>query len=94
MTAKRVSRRQHPTNPIATAPTQELTDEAVVKVLESAGPAPAGAMNVDPDLRRQMVAAAAYFIAERRGFAPGHELEDWVAAEAAVDSRLHPMRAA
>lgn len=94
MTAKRVSRRQHPTNPSATVQTQELTEDAVVKVLESAGPVPADATSVDPNLRRQMVAAAAYYIAERRGFAPGHELEDWVAAEAAVDSRLHPMRAA
>jgi hypothetical protein len=94
MTAKRISRRQHPTNPNATVPPQDLTDEAVAKVLESAGTVSTGATNVDPNLRRQMVAAAAYFIAERRGFAPGHELEDWVAAEAAVDSRLHPMRAA
>ena len=28
------------------------------------------------------IAMAAYFIAEKRGFEPGHELEDWVAAEA------------
>jgi hypothetical protein len=26
----------------------------------------------------------AYFIAEKRGFEPGHELDDWLAAEAAV----------
>jgi hypothetical protein len=31
-----------------------------------------------------MVAKAAYFRAERRGFAAGHELEDWLAAEAEV----------
>jgi hypothetical protein len=31
--------------------------------------------------RRAMIADAAYFRAERRGFAPGHELEDWLAAE-------------
>jgi hypothetical protein len=30
------------------------------------------------------VAVAAYFIAEQRGFEPGHELDDWLAAEAAV----------
>ena len=35
-----------------------------------------------------MVAQAAYFRAERRNFAPGHELEDWVAAEAEVDRKL------
>jgi hypothetical protein len=49
---------------------------------------------VDPAVRRQLVAAEAYFLAERRGFEAGGELEDWVAAEALVDSRLRPMRAA
>lgn len=28
-----------------------------------------------------MIADAAYFRAEKRGFQPGHELEDWLAAE-------------
>ena len=31
------------------------------------------------------VALAAYFIAEKRGFEPGHELDDWLAAEAEID---------
>ena len=34
--------------------------------------------------RRSMIANAAYFRAERRGFEPGHELEDWLAAEIEV----------
>jgi Protein of unknown function (DUF2934) len=34
------------------------------------------------------IARAAYLIAERRGFTPGHELEDWLAAENEVDQRL------
>ncbi len=34
------------------------------------------------------VAEAAYFRAERRGFAPGHELEDWLAAEREIEGRL------
>ena len=34
------------------------------------------------------IAEAAYFRAERRGFAPGHELEDWLAAEAEIEGRL------
>jgi hypothetical protein len=38
--------------------------------------------------RSASIAKAAYFIAERRGFAPGHELEDWLAAENEVDQRL------
>jgi hypothetical protein len=27
------------------------------------------------------IAEAAYYLAEQRGFVPGHELEDWLAAE-------------
>ena len=49
---------------------------------------PARSPAIDPDVRRRLIAAEAYFLAERRGFAPGNELADWVAAEAAVDSRF------
>jgi hypothetical protein len=35
-------------------------------------------------LRRAMTAEAAYYLAERRSFQPGHELEDWVAAEGEI----------
>ena len=38
--------------------------------------------------RRAMIAENAYLRAERRGFAPGHETEDWLAAEAEVDTLL------
>jgi hypothetical protein len=31
-----------------------------------------------------LIAERAYFKAERRGFVPGHELEDWLAAEREV----------
>jgi hypothetical protein len=31
-----------------------------------------------------LVAQAAYFRAEKRGFAPGAELQDWIEAEAEV----------
>jgi len=37
--------------------------------------------------REAAIAEAAYFRSERRGFAPGHELEDWLAAEAEVNQR-------
>jgi hypothetical protein len=35
-----------------------------------------------------MVAEAAYYRAEQRGFAPGRELEDWLAAEIELDALL------
>ncbi len=43
---------------------------------------------VPRDVRREMIAQAAYFRAERRGFEPGHELDDWLAAEMEVDTGL------
>ncbi len=50
----------------------------------------AGAPNiaVSEDVRRQMIAEAAYLRAEQRGFAPGHEREDWLLAEDEVDALL------
>jgi len=36
--------------------------------------------------RQERVATAAYYLAEKRGFAPGHEQEDWLLAEAQVDA--------
>ena len=44
------------------------------------------APHLDP--RQTAIAEAAYFRAERRGFAPGHELEDWLAAEREIEGRL------
>jgi hypothetical protein len=38
----------------------------------------------DPDLInkfREMVAVNAYYRAEKRGFEPGHEMDDWYEAE-------------
>jgi hypothetical protein len=37
--------------------------------------------------REALVAEIAYFRAQRRGFKPGHEVEDWLAAETEVDKR-------
>lgn len=38
-----------------------------------------------PDFQ-QMIAEAAYYRAQARGFAPGRELDDWLEAEAEVDT--------
>lgn len=40
------------------------------------------------DARNAMVREAAYLRAQARGFDPGHELADWLAAEHEVDARL------
>jgi Protein of unknown function (DUF2934) len=48
----------------------------------------AGRAAVSPENRRAMIAQAAYLRAERRGFEPGQETEDWLAAEVEVDALL------
>ena len=43
---------------------------------------------ITDDQRQQMIAVAAYFRAERRGFCPGCEIDDWLEAEAEIDGCL------
>ncbi|HYE37672.1 DUF2934 domain-containing protein [Methylocaldum sp.] len=38
------------------------------------------------DRINQQIAEAAYYRAERRGFAPGYEVEDWLEAEREIKS--------
>jgi hypothetical protein len=47
---------------------------------------------VGPEQRAALIAEAAFFRAEKRSFAPGHETEDWLAAEAEVDALLMPAK--
>jgi len=51
-------------------------------------------IGVSPAARHEMVAVAAYFCAERRGFAPGGELDDWWQASAMIDRMLAEMAVA
>jgi hypothetical protein len=59
-----------------------LEEDAAAAIEESARRAPT------PQEREQMVAVAAYYRALKRNFEPGHELEDWLEAEAEVDAAL------
>ena len=43
---------------------------------------------INPEYRRALIAEAAYLRAERRQFAPGYEVDDWLNAESEVDTRL------
>ena len=56
-------------------------DQAVL----GATPAP----SVSEDQRRGMIALSAYLRAERRGFSPEGQAEDWLAAEKEVDALLN-----
>ena len=43
------------------------------------------------DQRHEMIEIAAYFKAEQRGFAPGHELDNWLKAEQEVEESIRPI---
>jgi len=51
-------------------------------------------ITVTQEERHEMVSVAAYFLAERRGFSPGQELEDWWEAAAVIDQMLQNMGSA
>ncbi|MBI3574432.1 MAG: DUF2934 domain-containing protein [Gammaproteobacteria bacterium] len=43
---------------------------------------------VSSEERERLIAMTAYYRAERRGFAPGGELQDWYEAAAEIDRQL------
>jgi hypothetical protein len=61
--------------------------------MEPAG-GPGTARSTSPEERRRMVAEAAYYRAQHRGFAPGGELDDWIHAEAEIDHLMESVGSA
>jgi len=45
-------------------------------------------MSISPQDRQQMVSEAAYYRAEQRAFCGENQLEDWLAAEAEINTRF------
>lgn len=43
---------------------------------------------IPPEDRQQMIAEAAYYLAERRGFGAGGEVGDWLDAEVIIDAGI------
>jgi len=70
----------------------KATSKMAGRAVTVAGTSKQGNSEVRPDPdsplgtqeRQMLVARAAYFRAEKRGFAPGGELQDWIEAEAEV----------
>lgn len=52
------------------------------------GPRKQQKINVTAEERYRMIADAAYYKAERRGFVGGHPVNDWIEAEVEVDRLL------
>ena len=77
-----MSREKSPTSPTPKKRAPRKTPIAIA--VETAIPAPF----TGPEQRAALIAEKAYYRAEKRGFHPGHETEDWLAAEAEVDALL------
>ena len=71
--------------PQRSQPARTTASAKVATRRRSAEPQTASAQ-VAPERRQQLIAQAAYFIAERRAFAPGNEIEDWLQAEAEIEA--------
>lgn len=98
------ARKGPPATPTAAAtPAAPVAEPAPAPVVPTAAepepaPAPAAAKrvakhpsakaSVSPEERQRMIEEAAYYRAEKRGFAPGYEAEDWAAAEQEIDAQL------
>ncbi len=42
----------------------------------------------NPEIQQEMIAESAYFRSEKRGFVEGDPMEDWLAAEAEINTLL------
>jgi Protein of unknown function (DUF2934) len=73
------------TETIAAEPQKSLRKPSIVKSDSRSNVLP---INLEDEVRR-----LAYLMAERRGFEPGHETEDWIAAEHEIRQRYHQQSA-
>jgi len=82
----RTSSSSSSSSPAATKTGEELTRSVAGNVIEqhSLAPHPPEQSAEHDEERNRRIAIAAYYRAERRGFAPGGELEDWLEAEREV----------
>lgn len=93
-TTKKTTRKTAPKakSPTATKPTAKPKTAAAKttrKTKPAAEPKAAGMpATITHEERWRMIAVAAYHKAERRGFAPGHEVEDWLKAEQEISAVL------
>lgn len=88
-TAKKAGAKKAPVKKVAqqtAAPKKAAVKKASPKkVQRAAATAPS---RITHEERWHMIAEAAYWRAEKRGFAGGGEVDDWLAAEADIDGQL------
>jgi len=85
MAALHTTSSPHPRGKSAVPPSAPPTASATPAIIAEMASQIATERLIDPEAKWLMIAEAAYYCAEQRGFEPGHELEDWLEAEARID---------
>lgn len=73
----------------ATAPKTATTKATAAKPAASRAVKSKDLKNVSPEQRYMMICEAAYYKAERRGFSPENEIQDWIEAETEINRMLN-----
>jgi hypothetical protein len=79
---------EHGATPKTAAAPRALAEDAITEAPDMSESMQKGPTTVDPEIRHEMIATMAYYIAEQRAFEPGHSVDDWCAAAEAVDATL------
>lgn len=83
--AKPVTKAKRMAQPGPIGKVSALPKAATAKPVRTSASEPAA---IPAEQRRNYIEMAAYYIAERRGFAAGNPLDDWTRAEAEIDHLL------
>src|SRR5690349_7066455 len=76
--------------PTASRRPEKVAPDAPSSDVIQTGASSGGGMRseMSPEETYRLIQEAAYYKAKARGFAPGHEVQDWIEAEAEVRMRL------
>lgn len=69
-------------------PAKVAPDAPSSQVIQAGGGASSSRAGMSPEEIYRLIQETAYYKAKARGFAPGHEVQDWIEAEAEVRLRL------
>ncbi|MEN6587024.1 MAG: DUF2934 domain-containing protein [Sulfuricella sp.] len=94
---KKVSVASKPAEPVKTATkkapaakvAKAVTPKATTAAKKPAATKAKAKKSVTPEQRYLMICEAAFYKAERRGFSPENEIQDWLDAEAEINKMLN-----
>lgn len=89
-TTRSAAARTPASRPTATRRPEKVAPDAPSSDVIQTGAATRGSSRADmsPEEIYRLIQEAAYYKAKARGFTPGHEVQDWIEAEAEVRMRI------